>query len=601
MTAFFQNNFIKNAQTESKATLDSSTVNVTNWSQLKSAMNDQNITKINVENNIVNDENNSNQQVGNFIPLKSIDFNGNGYTVDFRGTCFSNLTAIPKDSSINWNIHDVTMYGQNWFVPFQANGLTSNNYNGNTRYGNGDITFKNVNYIGSQLTASYTYNINFYGENNNTSVNNYISPFDKKSYATLKNQVNIEATNIKFDEGSTYNGSTENAGVMYLYNDGKLKLGSNSKVNITSGGEAYKTAIIGGEYGRSALTIKGDLETGQNSILNIKTKPSGNQTAIDLVSGASRINDFHIDKSSRVTINDDGSDSLYKRNIVELASDTKFIVDNNATFDLNTKLNSNRQKNIINASSGSTFDIGDKGNFIINAAGTANYDLLHFARNSNFIIDNANKVDLNAQNNTNSNTNLIYMDSGYLESKIQHIYAWNRGNKGEKFDKDWANISNDFKNNFNSNNYSRLLFSYIPDINVSINNDLTSSKKDPNSSKITGKAIPGSYIRFSGDPAIPKGTLKGQSSSNNNLYHVQTDKNGSYSYTLPAGKHFTAKSNVSAYGYLNGKSDSTSRIVKQTPSGSLNNYLTDNKNVKKLHLELVIKPHTIHLLQIKVM
>ncbi|MCF6515488.1 hypothetical protein GSH19_04895 [Lactobacillus sp. S2-2] len=468
------------------------------------------------------------------------------------------------------------------------------------------MTFKNVNYIGSQLTASYKYTVNFDG-NNNTSVNNYLSPFDKKYYSTLKDQVNIKATNINFNEGSTYNGSTENAGVFYLYYDGKLTLGDNSKVNLTSGGEEIGLNK-GGEYGKAALTLQGNLETGRNSQLNIKTKPNGIQSAIDLSSGNKNTpNEFKMDKHSSVIIDDNGTDKGTLNNNIELAKNTKFLVSDNATFKLNTHLDSKRKRSIINANSGSTFDIDDNGNFEINASGSTNYDLLNFASNSKFIINNANRVDLNAQNNTNPSTDLIYMTSGSLESKIQHIYAWIRDNQSDKSSKEWTNIfnvnvpfkksdingsitadstdhsiSSDFKNTFKPHNYSRLLFTYIPDIDISIDNDLTSVHKDPNSQIIKGHARPGSFIRFSGDPAIPKGTLKGQSSSNSNLYHTQTSSDGTYSFSLPSGKYLTAKNKISAYGYLDGKSDTATKIVKQTPTGTLNNYLTDNKNTKKI-------------------
>ncbi|MCF6515487.1 hypothetical protein GSH19_04890 [Lactobacillus sp. S2-2] len=87
-------------------------------------MNDKTITKVNIENDIVNDDKSTSSLVGNFIPLRSIDFNGNNHTIDFRGTCFSNLSSVPKGSSINWDIHDVNMYGQNYYGPFQANGYT---------------------------------------------------------------------------------------------------------------------------------------------------------------------------------------------------------------------------------------------------------------------------------------------------------------------------------------------------------------------------------------------------------------------------------------------------------------------------------------------
>lgn len=586
------NNFFENNNRE-----DSNSVSVNNWQDLKAAMLDKSITNININNDILNNENDNtgSQEINVAIPLRSINFNGNGHTIDFRGTSFYNNDAIPDKANIQWNINDVKMYGQNFYGPFKAAGTSSNTSSG---YGNGEINYNNVEYTGGQLTASYSYNLNFSGNINNKSVNSYISPFSKKNYNTEGNQVNIEATNINIKEDANYNGTTENGGVIYLSNNGTFKLGKNSNVKLTSGG-------TGGEYGTYVLRIQGNLLTDDNSKLEINTRSYGMQTAIQLDQGVGTTNQVNLNKSSNFKVNNKNSNTSGITNLIQLASNTLFSVDNNAEFDVNTVSSQTSKTNVVSGLGTSTFKIGDKGLFKVKASGSGNYNLLNFASSSNFNINNAKTFDLDARSNTNSNTNLIYMSSGNLTSKIQNIYAWNKNNLSDKYDKEWhsifnANIPysgsnvtnnitadspdldnlNDLKKNFRTQNYSRVLFTYVPDIDISITNDLTSVIKDPNSSKISGKALPGSYIKITGDPSIPKGNIKGQLQSDKNLYNTKADDNGNFTINLPDNKHLTANNTITAYGSLNGKDDTTSKVVKETPNGTLNNYLTNRQGNK---------------------
>lgn len=571
---------------------------ISKWDDFQSAMENPYVTNIAIENDLINSKDSSSHR-DDPIPLRSIDFNGNNHKIDFRGISFYNNNAVLKNSNIVWNISDANMYGQNYYGPFKTDGVTGGSN------GSGTFNYSNVNYEGAQLTASYKYTLHMKGTIKNKSANSYISPFNNKKYAGDTNQVNIEANNLIFDDGCKYDGSTENAGVIWLGifgTSGNLTVGDNAVVNLTSNG-------TGGE-GPGALTLKGRMVTGRNSQVNIKTRDSGQQTAIVLQSGSDNDNLMHLNKNSEVNIDDDQTPTSGSTDLVDIASNTNILIDDYAKFNIVTSRSNNggwnSKKDIINASSNSSLEIGDNGSLKVKAGGDANLNLLDFSGNSQLILNNSRDVDIDARKNTNSKTSLISMGSGILESSEQAVSAWNIGNDSENRDYSWnpiknmkvfyngnnvtdgtqatsinSGIANDFKNKFKTQNFSRVLFNYIPDVKATIDNDLSPIKSDINSHQIRGTATPGAYIKFSGDPAIPDANISYFGSDDSEeKYHTIADEDGNYSYDLPNDKYFTAGNTVSAQASLGGKTYTASKKVKDFPKGNLSGYVTNGSGDK---------------------
>ncbi|MCF6515387.1 hypothetical protein GSH19_04365 [Lactobacillus sp. S2-2] len=394
---------------------------ISKWDELEDAMLDPYITNISIEDDLVNDKDKSSHR-DTQIPLRSIDFNGNNHKIDFRGKSYYNNSSVFKNSNIEWNIDNVDMYGQNYYGPFKAAGSTK------TNNGTGTITYNNISYLGAQLTASYTYDLNFKNKVKNSSVNSYTSPFDNKVYDGDKNQVNIEATNINVLDNSEYIGTTENAGVIFLGNNGQLNIGNNSVMDLTSDGTS-------GEWSNYVLRMKGNLDTGRNSKLNIHPRKSSSQTAISLDSGTDKNNSFYLHKGSEVNIDDDStSQDTRNLDLVSIASKTNILIDDEAKLNIktsrNTIRNNNSKRKIFDVASNGTLEIGDKGALKIQAGGDKNLDLMNFSARGQFLMNNTRSVDIDARKNTHKNTNLISMASGgVLESTEQAVSAWNRENQ----------------------------------------------------------------------------------------------------------------------------------------------------------------------------
>ncbi|MCF6515918.1 hypothetical protein GSH19_07140, partial [Lactobacillus sp. S2-2] len=153
------------------------------------------------------------------------------------------------------------------------------------------------------------------------------------------------------------------------------------------------------------------------------------------------------------------------------------------------------------------------------------------------------------------------------------------GNKTEGYSIN-TGISKSFKDKFLTQNFSRVLFTYIPDVTATIDNDLSPIKPDINSHQIKGTATPGAYVRFAGDPAFPEPNIHYEGSDTEPEYHTIADKNGNYSFDLPKDKYFTAGNTITAEASLGGKTYTASKKVKNMPNGDFSSYVTNSDGDK---------------------
>ncbi|MHA8263440.1 hypothetical protein ACYATO_07065 [Lactobacillaceae bacterium Melli_B3] len=174
------------------------------------------------------------------------------------------------------------MYGYNIYGPI-------NLYNSSS----GSLTYKNVNYEGSQL---------FYGTNlpnlyidggvSAISEGSYVSPFNTKGYTTQNyNQQNIQVSNMELLPNAYYYGKTQQGNNIELGGSLKLDQGSNM-ILVPSGSNGENYVSNNGSIGDRGLVLTGkssNLQIGNNA--NLTINPSDNKASalyiaqVDVIDG----------------------------------------------------------------------------------------------------------------------------------------------------------------------------------------------------------------------------------------------------------------------------------------------------------------------------
>lgn len=540
--------------------------NVTDYLQLETAMKDVTITEI----NIMNDINFSNYTTGSeaastlSIPTRSLTINGNGNTVDFRSRSYLMSFGSNKVDIV---IKNIQMFGRNSLGPVCLSGTVGIGT---------QLTYQDIEYVGSQLTRSYEADVNIIGRVTNNSVNSYMSPFDSLTYETIANQVNLEITNINFYENSTYTGSTENATVINLKNNGTATVGKYAEVRMVGGNSD--------EEGRCAFEIEGNLNLDEGAFVQVRTGNGSTAGGVKLGSSGSSL---HVSENAELMINTLGPVSDTS-NPIYIAAGASLKVDAGGRLNIHATNSGTSTGAAIYTGDNSSFIIAKDGMFEVDIDGTSSKNLIRIGNASTFQFVNAKRVNLQL-NNTNADSRLIYMSgtSGKLDASIQSVKAWTGMNGVDDRNPTYfwnpmyvmdikysgANVSSitatstneatkeSFTQNFQTQNFKRVLFEGIPGISIYIN-DLTNNKAASNSHIITGVTNPGAYVKLSGDPAIPAGTIVSQDVNDSNRYHAIADSTGKYSFTLPAGCYVSGGNQVTAYTYLSGQSVTASTIVK---------------------------------------
>lgn len=164
------------------------------------------------------------------------------------------------------------------------------------------------------------------------------------------------------------------------------------------------------------------------------------------------------------------------------------------------------------------------------------------------------------------------MNPGVFTSSIQKVEVWNKGNSTESPDKAWSPIfdmnvpdsagnvqftitasslsqavSQDLITNYRTQNFQRVRFTYIPDVNIQLDK-LQSNPNDPASKVLQGTTNPYSMVVFSGE-GIPEPTLTSPNETSTQKYHVQANAQGNYTY--PLTQSLTPEKTITAKAYLN--------------------------------------------------
>lgn len=490
---------------------------------------------------------------------RSLVINGNNHTIDFRGMTVLFYTNATNPLRIE--IRDLNMLGRNYYGPVRMYGIR----------GTGSIVYHNITYTGAQMTASYEADIEISGHVEVHNALEYRGLTGETITTQASGQQNFEATNMRFLANSTYVGTTVNSGAFDLYSGGSVYVEAGARIDVSSSG-------IGGEAPSATIEAEGKFYVEEGASVNISTTADSNRGGIAL--GAD--GEIVIERGATLTVRLNGRLGYPGLSIGDRA---KFIVRDQATFDMQAVNQGSSTIATVRTGTSSSFLIGDRAEFNVNSDGTGAKNLIYVGGSSTFQFANAKRVNLQLDN-TNTSSRLLYMVSpSRWNVDVQSVRAWEANDwngdtgeshlwnpmfnmvitysgsnvtkaEGQSMDADTAAR---FQNEFRTQNFKRVLFEYIPDVSVDLD-PLSNHSEQANSYMLTGIATPHAFIRFTGDAAIPDGTIVSPLPNESN-YHVRADSLGKYLYSLPEGEYLTSGNSVTAFAFLNGKSNQDTELV----------------------------------------
>lgn len=594
----------------------SETAEVANWQEFIQAMTDRTINHIYLTESFESSDNPS-QGISGLRPgssttnpsasishlwinaqdsSRTLIVDGNGHHIDFRSVALG-FDDVSVNAASPWNItfQNVDIYHGSELGPVTYTNLNPTNQS------QARLRYHNMNNVGNQL---------LYGLSSTLILSGNVTSIQTPSY-DLGNRVqtisagtihaNFEINQLEIAAGATVELSTISSGNIDFHGSNqRLVIGDGAKLTLTANGtdgEAQGANILF----RSA----GDLTVGKKAELHLNTQR--NSPAISTILGIINETNITLLEDSTVSIKNDGRTTFGAgdgQNIIMMPW-------GGGTIDLGArstlKIDATNQgisdSDVIHFWRGGTINVGKDATLDIRSDSTSPTQYLIGSTNAlatdplNIHFSDAKKVNLQRTRSLTSilpTTGLInapFLNSIRLTTDAQSIQQWNHSNLEEQATHNWqsifdlgityyfttptitsvSSISEEIRNHFRSNfttRSQRILFEAISDVDLTIN-ALTSDPTKENSYRITGTASPYSLIRFSGDPVIPEGNIDAPPTSGesdfyvrNEKFHVQADKDGKYSYELPEGEHFTPHRRVSAYAFLNGKSNRAKTTVE---------------------------------------
>ncbi|WP_430535666.1 pectate lyase-like adhesive domain-containing protein [Listeria rocourtiae] len=506
------------------------------------------------------------------MPERPFTINGNGHTIDFRNQSYAptDTYSLPKVVTFN----DLNTYGKNYY------GFYTDNSAGGTNATN-TIVYNNVNYRGSQAIHAPATTTKISGKSSFAQTNSYVSPFDGVSYTTLANQTTFAVGDMNILEGADVKVTNESSGAMYIFSGGTVDIAENSVLDIYTSGTNATVA----DGAVSGITSYGNIYVRNGATLKMDNAVPSSGTAV----GGIWMNagTFSVSNNAKVDIKARGA--MYYGSPFYISGAGTLNVSDDAEFKLEAMNTGTSTQDIFSTGTG-TILIGRNGVFDVSSDGTGAKYLVYLRGTSKFQFANAKRVDIKFNNTNPAATARLLRMSGNLDVDVQSIQAWNAKTWTDGMDDNsnfiWnpmfgvkvtysaanvtaatgqsvnAAIKNSFTTNFRTQNFKRVLFEGIPDVDVTIGN-LSDNVNRENSRVITGKANPGASVKLSGDPAIPVGTLDSPNEEDKTTkFHLIADNDGNYRYELPEGKVLTAGSTVTVYAFLNGKDNSAQTIVQ---------------------------------------
>ena len=652
---------------------------VSTWDELHAALVSADVKIIDVQNSMKNTRRTAVGRNPNIFPSNKMDIAllGNGYSLDFIGDYYTFSAGERGIHSItldNLDHYSTTYYGA---VTFQ-NILPEESF----------LTFRNVNFHGSQVTASYQSVLSFEGKNEIYSMANKYTSYDGQEISfNDTNQAGLEChtiifrentdtlievengdaiavgayrannapvadiqpsmvveknANVKFktlgNDGESKTWNTDGGtvySVISIHRNGRIELKEGSRVTAETAEDTVRTPIrlayhaasfrsygwqttidleknsklnvnVNGPVSRNnaAMILQDNsaINVGENALIQVNAKK---MTAGSPVIRMGTNSNLNIAKNGFLSVNKEGGIG----NILNLGSNSKFDVSDEGTATFISKNEMDSKDSMIYGGSNSNFIIGERGNFTSRIEnGTSNRNMLDFAKNANFTFANARRVDLDARKNTNAT--LISMDQGTFNASIQQVRAWKKDNASdEDATYNWRPMYNmkipyrgqivttndvtagsmtyamrdDFKNNYKTQDFSRVVFDYIPDVKLAVE-DISDNVKLSSGQKISGTVNPGAYVAFykvvsetdsSKDTFLTTPSYNSpEEGDNKRKFHVIADKSGNYTFDIPSSVVLKAGEKIRVYAFLDGKDDNVTKEVqdKTPPTGEAVNY-----------------------------
>ncbi|NBI00520.1 hypothetical protein FG111_02780 [Lactobacillus kunkeei] len=249
--------------------------------------------------------------------LPSLIVDGQNHLMDFNGMNYSISGSSFKDLYLK---NFQTLYGSNYFGPFQLSG-------------SGSIHYSNLNYVGPQLLSAYGNDVFFSGNVNilnpydinntngtvtyNYNNNNNYTPY-QPSGDTIQgggNQENLEVNNFVLEDGAHYFGAVSpDKGGTNIIAKGNFTLGQNSKMTLLTRDSkgAAEGSYDGANYGiylSSGANNNPSLNVLKNAVLNL----IGGQSSTANYIGSGIVTDGGVNSTINVdggTINYQGSNGV---------------------------------------------------------------------------------------------------------------------------------------------------------------------------------------------------------------------------------------------------------------------------------------------------
>ncbi|WP_270279473.1 pectate lyase-like adhesive domain-containing protein [Vagococcus bubulae] len=400
----------------------------TTWKELDKALLAKDVTVIEVQGNMINTINtNSNSEINTKMSNDRKDFAilGNGYSLDFLPTSYYWWSNSATNPSVTFD--NIDLYGSNWYGPITMR---------DSFKGGCHSTYRNVNYSGSQVTASFQSIVTFEGVNNIHSNDTTYKSFDGTARTMLtKQQAGLESHTLIFTEHSKTNLEVDQGdGVIlggYYCNVGdvshiqpSLTLKDNATVSIKTNGNSGENKNWGATQAiPSAINIQrnGRVDIGKNAKLVTETAKSTkrvpvylgltNNTSDDSKNWETTIN---MDTNSEFIITNGGpipksygAVMLQNKSSINVGNAAKMVLNaNNMTtqasgvlMGVNSKINVAKKSeltinknggigNILTLSANSSFNVSDEGvaKFVSDGEGNSTDSMIYGADKSTFII-----------------------------------------------------------------------------------------------------------------------------------------------------------------------------------------------------------------------
>lgn len=621
---------------------DQNVAEVTTWAEFMNAFGTASVDVISIQNDIVIPEgsgavtagitvnvgrnatlsNGTNQYSGLYEPntARPLVIEGNNHKFDFGSICITlHPETVPSGATRAWDVtwKDLEIYHGNYYGFFTLRDLG----NGNINERMSSVTYDNITDYGNQVIHSEYAHVTL--KNNFKSIQQQNFNSGLRSAAgwniSYSNQVNFRVTEMVIEDNTTVELETLEAGNIYLQSGGSLKIGKNADVKITAG---QNDDTGEGDGDATNLRISGNVEVGENAKVELIPKP--NYSAIQLTGSGATID---IGSSAAININSTGhtnNSSGGNRSIVSLAAGSKLTVNEEGALNINATDMGSSNSDIIYVNGQAEFTVQKKGIFDVKSDSTSNSQRLINIRNANSVFRFADAQRVNLERTatiagTSNGLIEISGSSGYLDVDIQKVSRWNQGELGATPTKVWTpmygmqivysgrtstvaqaaslteDAANTFKSEFKTDNTQRVLFEYIPDVNVSINSVATDNVNDDSSYVIRGNTNPGAYVRIKDVPvnntveaamdpadnaiaspaemASPKPDEGVDFTSN---FTLQADlTTGNFEYTIPNGKKLVAEGKVKVLAFLEGKYDEAEQTIldKTAPTADPKPYI----------------------------